>query len=151
MYNPRVLIGILTLHFSRILVLQNHLLTFGIVLNKKDTFFCALCRSGGLWLKRRSSFFFCQQYTFNVTRDIIRSLTALEFEIVELQHLETTEDRGHIEALRKKKATMNNLLGIAARGSRIAFLTLIPKRVTYTLEELVSGFTTVRYFQDWWG
>ncbi|KAK3522272.1 hypothetical protein QTP86_000580 [Hemibagrus guttatus] len=40
-------------------------------------------------------------YTLNVTRDIVRSLKALEIEIVELQRLEATGDRGHIEALKK--------------------------------------------------
>ncbi|KAK3508536.1 hypothetical protein QTP70_031946 [Hemibagrus guttatus] len=46
------------------------------------------------------------KYTFNVTRDIVRSLKALEIEIVELQRLEATGDRGHIEALRSKKANL---------------------------------------------
>ncbi|KAK3517732.1 hypothetical protein QTP70_016978 [Hemibagrus guttatus] len=41
------------------------------------------------------------RYTLNVTRDIVRSLKALEIEIVELQRLEATGDRGHIEALKK--------------------------------------------------
>lgn len=50
---------------------------------------------------------FCQQYTLHVTRTIIRSLKALE--IVELQYLEDTGNRGHIEALKSKKATMNDL------------------------------------------
>ncbi|KAK3540065.1 hypothetical protein QTP70_025385, partial [Hemibagrus guttatus] len=40
-------------------------------------------------------------YTLNVTRDIVRSLKALEIEIVELQRLKATGDRGHIEALKK--------------------------------------------------
>ncbi|KAK3530558.1 hypothetical protein QTP86_027926, partial [Hemibagrus guttatus] len=40
------------------------------------------------------------KYTLNVTRDIVRSLKALEIEIVELQRLEATGDRGHIEALK---------------------------------------------------
>ncbi|KAK3561867.1 hypothetical protein QTP86_017478, partial [Hemibagrus guttatus] len=43
------------------------------------------------------------KYTLNVTRDIVRSLKALEIEIVELQRLEATGDRGHIEALKSKK------------------------------------------------
>ncbi|KAK3537567.1 hypothetical protein QTP70_014369 [Hemibagrus guttatus] len=59
---------------------------------------------------------FCQQYTLNVTRDIVRSLKALEIEIVELQRLEATGDRGHIEALKSKKAKMNDLLDITAQG-----------------------------------
>ncbi|KAK3510032.1 hypothetical protein QTP70_026161, partial [Hemibagrus guttatus] len=44
------------------------------------------------------------KYTLNVTRDIVRSLKALEIEIVELQRLEATGDRGHIEALKSKKS-----------------------------------------------
>ncbi|KAK3550043.1 hypothetical protein QTP86_018661, partial [Hemibagrus guttatus] len=62
---------------------------------------------------------FCQQYTLNVTRDIVRSLKALETEIVELQRLEATGDRGHIEALKSKKAKMNDLLDITAQGALV--------------------------------
>ncbi|KAK3527725.1 hypothetical protein QTP86_001577, partial [Hemibagrus guttatus] len=40
-------------------------------------------------------------YTLNVTRDIVRSLKALEIEIVELQRLEATGDQGYFEALKK--------------------------------------------------
>ncbi|KAK3572471.1 hypothetical protein QTP86_033900 [Hemibagrus guttatus] len=47
---------------------------------------------------------FIVPYTINVTRDIVRSLKALEIEIVELQRLEATGNRGHIEALESKKA-----------------------------------------------
>lgn len=46
----------------------------------------------------------------------VRSLKALEIEIVELQRLEAAGDRGHIEALKKKKATMSDLLGLTAQG-----------------------------------
>ncbi|KAK3512822.1 hypothetical protein QTP70_026051 [Hemibagrus guttatus] len=62
---------------------------------------------------------FCQQYTLNVTRDIVRSLKALEIEIVELQRLEATRNRGHIEALKSKKAKMNDLLDITAQGALV--------------------------------
>ncbi|KAK3522674.1 hypothetical protein QTP86_029160 [Hemibagrus guttatus] len=58
-------------------------------------------------------------YTLNVTRDIVRSLKALEIEIVELQRLEATGDRGHIEALKSKKAKMNDLLDITAQGALV--------------------------------
>ncbi|KAK3570794.1 hypothetical protein QTP86_026348 [Hemibagrus guttatus] len=58
-------------------------------------------------------------YTLNITRDIVRSLKALEIEIVELQRLEATGDRGHIEALKSKKAKMNNLLDITAQGALV--------------------------------
>ncbi|KAK3533868.1 hypothetical protein QTP70_032989, partial [Hemibagrus guttatus] len=60
-----------------------------------------------------------EQYTLNVTRDIVRSLKALEIEIVELQRLEATGDRGHIEALKSKKAKMNDLLDITAQGALV--------------------------------
>ncbi|KAK3558043.1 hypothetical protein QTP86_006421 [Hemibagrus guttatus] len=59
------------------------------------------------------------RYTLNVTRDIVRSLKALEIEIVELQRLEATGDRGHIEALKRKKAKMNDLLDITAQGALV--------------------------------
>ncbi|KAK3569357.1 hypothetical protein QTP86_026788 [Hemibagrus guttatus] len=60
-----------------------------------------------------------EQYTLNVTRDIVRSLKALEIEIVELQRLEATGNRGHIEALKSKKAKMNDLLDITAQGALV--------------------------------
>ncbi|KAK3567663.1 hypothetical protein QTP86_020408, partial [Hemibagrus guttatus] len=60
-----------------------------------------------------------EQYTLNITRDIVRSLKALEIEIVELQRLEATGDRGHIEALKSKKAKMNDLLDITAQGALV--------------------------------
>ncbi|KAK3542572.1 hypothetical protein QTP86_030400, partial [Hemibagrus guttatus] len=59
------------------------------------------------------------RYTLNVTRDIVRSLKAVEIEIVELQRLEATRDRGHIEALKSKKAKMNDLLDITAQGALV--------------------------------
>ncbi|KAK3525572.1 hypothetical protein QTP70_000458 [Hemibagrus guttatus] len=59
------------------------------------------------------------RYTLNVTRDIVRSLKALEIEIVELQRLEATGDQGHIEALKSKKAKMNDLLDITAQGALV--------------------------------
>ncbi|KAK3524682.1 hypothetical protein QTP86_000650 [Hemibagrus guttatus] len=62
---------------------------------------------------------FCQQYTLNITRDVVRSLKALEIEIVELQRLEATGDRGHIEALKSKKAKMNDLLDITAQEALV--------------------------------
>ncbi|KAK3529191.1 hypothetical protein QTP70_019442, partial [Hemibagrus guttatus] len=65
------------------------------------------------WSTEKSS------YTLNVTRDIVRSLKALEIEIVELQRLEATGDRGHIEALKNKKAKVNDLLDITAQGALV--------------------------------
>ncbi|KAK3522523.1 hypothetical protein QTP86_017860 [Hemibagrus guttatus] len=74
-------------------------------------------------------------------KDIVRSLKALEIEIVELQHLEATGDRGHIEALKSKKAKMNDLLDIAAQGalvhSRFASVTEMdaPSKFFFSLEQ----------------
>ncbi|KAK3565424.1 hypothetical protein QTP86_008243 [Hemibagrus guttatus] len=59
------------------------------------------------------------RYTLNVTRDIVRSLKALEIEIVKLQRLEATGERGHIEALKSKKAKMKDLLDITAQGALV--------------------------------
>ncbi|KAK3543883.1 hypothetical protein QTP70_030155, partial [Hemibagrus guttatus] len=59
------------------------------------------------------------KYTLNITRNIVRSLKALEIEIVELQRLDATGDRGHIEALKSKKAKMNDLLDITAQGALV--------------------------------
>lgn len=62
----------------------------------------------------------CRQYTFNVSKDISQSLKTLEIEIVELQNLvESTGNRGHIELLKAKKKTLDNLLGIRAQGALI--------------------------------
>lgn len=50
---------------------------------------------------------FCQQYTFKVTREMVRSLKALEIGYVEPQPLEYTGNQGHIEALKNKQILMN--------------------------------------------
>ncbi|KAL7849374.1 hypothetical protein SRHO_G00209970 [Serrasalmus rhombeus] len=56
-------------------------------------------------------------YTLNVTRDLTRSLKALETEIVALQGLaEATGNRGHTEALKSKKTALADLQGITAQG-----------------------------------
>ncbi|KAK3521761.1 hypothetical protein QTP70_016222, partial [Hemibagrus guttatus] len=81
------------------------------------------------------------EYTLNVTRDIVRSLKALEIEIVELQHLEATGNRGHIEAFKSKKAKMNDLLDITAQGalvhSRFTSVTEMdaPSKFFFSLEQ----------------
>jgi hypothetical protein len=63
---------------------------------------------------------FCNQYTMNVTRDISRSMNSPESEIVELLSVvETTGDRGHIQALKRKKATLADLLGLRAQGALV--------------------------------
>ncbi|KAK3575409.1 hypothetical protein QTP86_026245, partial [Hemibagrus guttatus] len=60
-----------------------------------------------------------KKYTLNVTRDIVRSLKALEIEIGELQCLDATGNQGHIEALKSKKAKMNDLLDVTAQGALV--------------------------------
>ncbi|KAK3508573.1 hypothetical protein QTP70_032908, partial [Hemibagrus guttatus] len=79
--------------------------------------------TGGLCLSQASlgikAGYTLDGYTLNVTRDIVRSLKALEVEIAELQRLEATGDRGHIEALKSKKAKMNDLLDITAQGALV--------------------------------
>ena len=62
----------------------------------------------------------CQQYTLNVTRDITRSMSDLEIEMVELQNaVESTGDRGHFEVLKSKKNMLEDLLGIRAQGALV--------------------------------
>ncbi|KAK3549037.1 hypothetical protein QTP70_028519 [Hemibagrus guttatus] len=56
---------------------------------------------------------------FRLKKLITRHSVTLEIEIVELQRLEATGDRGHIEALKSKKAKMNNLLDITAQGALV--------------------------------
>ncbi|KAL6462578.1 hypothetical protein MHYP_G00290000 [Metynnis hypsauchen] len=54
------------------------------------------------------------------TWDIIRSVKALEIEIVALQCLgEATGDQEHIKALKRKKDALADLLGITARGALV--------------------------------
>ncbi len=63
---------------------------------------------------------FCQQYTRNVTKHITRSLQDLDTEVVELQRLvDSTGHQGHTEALKSKKASLANLLGITAQGALV--------------------------------
>lgn len=62
----------------------------------------------------------CQQYTFNVSRDIVRSLEELEIEIVKLQSLvDSTKNQRWFDALKSKRRVMNDLLGIQAQAALI--------------------------------
>ena len=62
----------------------------------------------------------CQQFSRNVTRDLTRSLKNLEFEAEELQSLaEFSENRGHLDSLKHKKAAIANLLGVSAQGALV--------------------------------
>ena len=55
-----------------------------------------------------------------VTRDITRSMNVFESGIVELLMLvETTGHRGHIQALKRKKASLADLLCIRAQGALV--------------------------------
>ncbi|KAK3574718.1 hypothetical protein QTP86_015375 [Hemibagrus guttatus] len=69
--------------------------------------------------KNKRQYTWAHAYTLNVTRDIVRSLKALQIKIVELQRLEATRNRGHFEALKSKKAKMNDLLDIIAQGALV--------------------------------
>lgn len=63
---------------------------------------------------------FCQQYTYSVTKEITRSLKALENDILLLQNsFKTSGDADHIKSLEDKKATLNELLGVRAQGALV--------------------------------
>jgi len=62
----------------------------------------------------------CQQHTFNVTRDITRSMKDLETDIVDLGSLsESTGDRGHMEVLKSKKMSFPDLLDVKVQGALV--------------------------------
>ena len=63
---------------------------------------------------------FCNQYTFNVTRDTHSSIKDLEIDIVELQTTYGSNgDQGQMQALKSKKAKLADLLGMKAQGALI--------------------------------
>jgi len=63
---------------------------------------------------------FCKQHHFNVTRETTQSIKDLETSIVELQSLSaSTGNRGHFQALKVKKATLVDLLGLRAQGALV--------------------------------
>ncbi|KAJ4948663.1 hypothetical protein JOQ06_020193, partial [Pogonophryne albipinna] len=62
----------------------------------------------------------CLQYTFNVTKDMARSLRALEREVVELQGLaDSTGEREHVEVFKSKSSALSDLLGFSAQGALV--------------------------------
>lgn len=62
----------------------------------------------------------CIQYSLNVTKDMTKSMEALENEIVMLQDLADFTGNGeHIKALKKKKSALSNLLGFSAKGALV--------------------------------
>ncbi|KAK3528249.1 hypothetical protein QTP86_028483 [Hemibagrus guttatus] len=71
------------------------------------------------WMSLFSEFQIKGKNKYTLNFDIVRSLKALEIEIVELQRSEATGDRWHIEALKSKKAKMNELLDITAQGALV--------------------------------
>uniref|UniRef100_A0A3B5PPF5 Reverse transcriptase domain-containing protein n=1 Tax=Xiphophorus maculatus TaxID=8083 RepID=A0A3B5PPF5_XIPMA len=63
---------------------------------------------------------FCNQYTYNVTREMVKSIEELETEIVDLQSFcESTGNRGHIQTLKQKKNALADLLGLRAQGALV--------------------------------
>lgn len=62
----------------------------------------------------------CLQYTLNVTKDMTKSMKALENEIAELQELaDSTGEKEHFTSLKRKKTTLSNLLGFSAQGALV--------------------------------
>lgn len=62
----------------------------------------------------------CLQYTLNVTRDMTRSMKALESEIVKLQDLaDSTREGEHFKVLKRKKSALSNLLGFSGQGALV--------------------------------
>ncbi|KAI7801458.1 pol-like protein [Triplophysa rosa] len=83
----------------------------------------------------------CQQYAFNVSRDITRSIRELESEIINLQNLvEAKREQRFIDALKGKKSALVDLLGTRTQGafvrSRFQMLTQMdaPSRFFFGLE-----------------
>ena len=65
----------------------------------------------------------CQQYTLNVTKDMARSLRALEREVVELQGLaDSTGEREHVNVFKSKNSALSDLLGFSAQGALLRVL-----------------------------
>lgn len=62
----------------------------------------------------------CNQYTFNVTRDMAQSIRSLEMDIVELQTLNgATANQNQLRAFKGKKATLADLLGTRSQGALV--------------------------------
>lgn len=83
----------------------------------------------------------CQQYAYNVTRDITRSIGTLESEIINLQNLvEAKGEQSFIDSLKCKKSALVDLLGTRTKGalvrSRFQMLTQMdaPSRFFFGLE-----------------
>lgn len=62
----------------------------------------------------------CNQYTFNVTRDMAQSIRCLEMDFVELQPLnEASANQNQLRALKGKKSSLADLLGTRSQGALI--------------------------------
>ncbi len=63
---------------------------------------------------------FSQQYTRNVTKNIVRLMKVTEMEIIKLQELlESTGDWNFMRCISEKKSTLNNLLEMKAKGALV--------------------------------
>ncbi len=63
---------------------------------------------------------FCQQYAFNVSRDITHAMRKLESEIANLQALADVKiESRQAETLKSKKSILENMLGIKAQGALV--------------------------------
>lgn len=63
---------------------------------------------------------FCNQYAFNVTKDIVGYIKKLEDDIVELQNLcGATGDQDYFISLKTKKRVLTDLLGVRAQGALV--------------------------------
>lgn len=62
----------------------------------------------------------CQQYTFNVSKNITQKMKELEEEIVEVQTiLESTGGQNGVDVLKSKRMVLANLLGVKAKGALV--------------------------------
>jgi len=62
----------------------------------------------------------CQQYTHNVTKDIINSIKALEDEILKFQEVaESSGNQMHIESLFLKKSVLSDIQKVKAQGALV--------------------------------
>ncbi len=62
----------------------------------------------------------CQQYAFNVSRDITQAMKKLESEIVSLQaSADVKIDSRQAETLKSKRSLLENMLGIKAQGALV--------------------------------
>ncbi len=62
----------------------------------------------------------CQQYTHNVTKDIIKSIRVLEDEILKFQEVaQSSGNQTHIEGLFLKKSVLSDMQKVKAQGALV--------------------------------